>query len=153
MGIFKTIENTIYRKLLIFLTVIFLFGCKEPFEPDLPSVPQGYLVVEGFINAKGATEIKLSRTTPLDVKKTFKAELNASLKVEGDDNTSFSLTGLPNGRYLGTGFINPQRKYRLRIKTKDAKEYLSDFVSVKITPPIDSVSWEEDERGVQVYVD
>jgi hypothetical protein len=147
--------KTIFKALLILAssTAFVFIGCKEPFEPNLPSVPQGYLVVEGFINAKGATEIKLSRTTPLDVKKTFKAELNASLKVEGDDNTSFSLTALPNGRYSGTGFINPQRKYRLRIKTKDSKEYLSDFVSVKITPPIDSISWQEEEKGVQVYVD
>jgi len=153
MGIFKTMKNNLIIKLLVFLALIFLFSCKEPFEPDLPSVPQGYLVVEGFINAKGATEIKLSRTTPLDVKKTFKAELNANLKVEGDDNTSFSLTGLPNGKYSGTGFINPQRKYRLRIKTKDSKQYLSDFISVKITPPVDSISWQEEEKGVQVYVD
>jgi hypothetical protein len=137
---------------LIFILVL-LAGCKEPFEPNLSIVPQGYLVVEGFINAQGSTQIKLSRTTQLDQKKTFKAELNASLKIEGEDNTSFPLAGLPNGVYSGAGFINPQRKYRLRIKTKDSKEYLSDFVTVKITPPIDSVSWKEEEKGVQVYVD
>jgi hypothetical protein len=133
--------------------IFFLNGCKERFEPNLPVVPQGFLVVEGFINAQGPTQIKLSRTTPLDQKKTFKAELNASIKVEGDDNTSFLLTGLPNGMYSGNATINQLRKYRLRIKTKDSKEYLSDFVSVKITPPIDSVSWKEEENGVQIYAD
>ena len=152
MGIFKTIENTIYRKLLIFLTVIFLFGCKEPFEPNLPSVPQGFLVVEGFINAQGPTQIQLSRSTPMEQKKTFKAELNASVKIEGDDNTSFALSNMPGGLYTSNTLpINSNRKYRLRIKTKDAKEYLSDFVEVKITPAIDSVSWKEEEKGVQIY--
>ena len=132
--------------------IMFSFGCKEPFEPDLPSVPQGYLVVEGFINADGPTEIRLSRSTPIEQKKTFKAELNASIKIEGDDNSSFVLFNMPNGIYTSNTLpINSNRKYRLRIKTKDAKEYLSDFVEVKITPPIDSISWKEEDKGVQIY--
>lgn len=137
--------------ILFLILLLFFIGCKEPFEPNLPVVPQGYLVVEGFINAQGLTQIKLSRSTPLDQKKTFKAELNASLKIEGEDNTSFSLATLPNGLYTGTATIHPERKYRLRIKTKDSKEYLSDFVPVKITPPIDSISWKEEEDGVGIY--
>ena len=135
------------------LLFIFITGCKEPFEPNLPSVPQGYLVVEGFINAQGPTQIRLSRSNPIEEKKTFKAELNASIKIEGDDNSSFTLSNLPNGLYTSNTLpININRKYRLRIKTKDAREYLSEFVEVKITPPIDSVSWKEEEEGVQVYV-
>ena len=132
--------------------MVFFAGCKEPFEPNLPIVPQGSLVVEGFINAQGSTQIKLSRSLPLEQKKTFKAELNASIKIEGDDNTSFVLTGLANGVYTGTAGINPSQKYRLHIKTKDSKEYLSEFVSVKITPPIDSLGWEEGDQGVQVHI-
>ena len=134
------------------IVLVLLIGCKERFEPNLPIVPQGYLVVEGFINAQGPTQIKLSRTTQLDQKNIFKAELNAAIKIEGDDNSSFNLSALPGGLYSGTASINAQRRYRLRIRTKDSKEYLSDFVAVKITPPIDSVSWQEEDRGVQVYI-
>jgi hypothetical protein len=134
------------------VVAILLIQCKERFEPDLPVVPQGYLVVEGFINAQGVTQIRLSRTAPLNQKKTFKAELNASIKVEGDDNSAFSLSALPNGIYTSAASsLDPLRKYRLHIKTKDNKEYLSDFTAVKITPPIDSVSWEEEDKGVQIY--
>ena len=108
-----------------FILLLLFFGCKEPFEPNLPSISQGYLVVEGFINAQGATQIKLSRTTPLDQKKTFRAELNAQIKIEGDNNSSFTLSNLPNGTYVSnTLSLDASRKYRLRIKTKDAKEYL-----------------------------
>jgi hypothetical protein len=58
----------------------------------------------------------------------------------------------PNGLYTSNTLpINSSRKYRLRIKTKNAKEYLSDFVEVKITPAIDSISWKEEEKGVQIY--
>ncbi len=145
--------NKRWKYSVLALVAIIMIGCKERFEPNLPIVPQGYLVVEGFINAQGPTQIKLSRTTPLDQKKTFKAELNASIKIEGDDNSSFLLSAFANGVYSGNGTINALNKYRLRIRTKDSKEYLSDFVSVKITPPIDSVSWKEEKDGVQIYVD
>jgi hypothetical protein len=84
-----------FRYTTFALLVIFITGCKESFEPNLPSVPQGYLVVEGFINAQGPTQIRLSRSTPIEQKKTFKAELNASIKIEGDDNSSFTLSNLP----------------------------------------------------------
>ena len=152
MRVFKIIKIIIYKRLLVILTVVFLFGCKEPFEPNLPSVPQGYLIVEGFINAQGPTQIRLSRSTPMEQKKMFKAELNAMVKIEGDDNSTFSLSNLPNGLYTSpTRPINVNRKYRLHIKTKDSKEYLSDFVEVKITPTIDSISWKEEEKGVQIY--
>ena len=143
--------NRINSIVFLFLT-FFIFGCKERFEPNLPIVPQGYLVVEGFINAQGPTQIRLSRTTQLNQKNIFKTELNASIKVEGEDNSSFTLSAMAGGLYSGTASINTQRRYRLRIRTKDSKEYISDFVPVKITPPIDSVSWEEEERGVQVYI-
>ena len=66
---------------------LFVFSCKERFEPNLPLVPQGYLVIEGFINAQGPTQIQLSRTTLIDQKQSFKPELNADVKVENDNNS------------------------------------------------------------------
>ena len=62
----------------IIVLIILINACKERFEPNLPLVPQGYLVVEGFINAQGPTQIKLSRSTPIDQKKVSIAELNAT---------------------------------------------------------------------------
>jgi hypothetical protein len=135
----------------IFVSII-LIACKEPFEPDLPVVPQGYLVVEGFINAKGPTEIKLSRTVSLAQKRLLKPELNAFVRVEGEDNTAFNFLAAANGRYnLGTLPINPQKKYRLYVKTTNGSEYRSDYCSVKITPPIDSISWKEDQDRVTIF--
>jgi hypothetical protein len=137
---------------MYFFVSIILVACKEPFEPNLPVVPQGYLVVEGFINAKGPTEIKLSRTVSLDQKKLMKPELNAFVRVEGEDNTVFNFLAAANGRYtLGTLPINPQKKYRLYIKTPNGNEYRSDYCAVKITPPIDSVSWREEQDRVTIF--
>jgi hypothetical protein len=132
---------------------ISLTSCKERFEPNLPIVPQGYLVVDGYINAQGVTQIKLSRTTPLDQKKTLRPELNATLQIQGEDNSSYSFITSANGTYTSANnILNPSTRYRLRIRTKDNKEYLSDYTSVKITPPMDSVSWTKEKDGVQIYV-
>ena len=140
------------RYTYLILVVLLWVGCKEPFDADLPSVPQGYLVVEGFINAQGSTTIKLSRTTPVDQKKALKPEVNAQVKIEGDDNSSFSLLSTSAGNYVSSALtLSQARKYRLRIKTSNGKEYLSEFLPVKTTPPIDSISWEEDTKGVTIY--
>lgn len=48
--------------------------------------------------------------------------------------------------------LSASNKYRVRIKTGDGKEYLSDFVAVKTTPPIDSIGWKQNDDGVQLYV-
>jgi hypothetical protein len=144
------------RKLKYFnclIIAVLLIQCKERFEPNLPIVPQGYLVVDGFINAQGVTQIKLSRTTSLDQKKTQKPELNATLQIQGEDNSSYSFITSANGTYSSTSnTLNPSTRYRLRIKTKDNKEYLSDYASVKITPAMDSVSWAKENDGVRIYV-
>jgi hypothetical protein len=142
-----------YKLISFLFVVVILTSCKERFEPNLPSVSQGYLVVDGYINAQGVTQIKLSRTVPLGQKKVLKPELNATLQIQGEDNTSFPFTATSGGIYSSeANTLNPSSKYRLRIKTKDTKEYLSDYVEVKITPPIDSISWKEEDKGIQIYV-
>jgi len=143
-----------YYKLVSVLFVAMVSNsCKERFEPNLPIVPQGYLVVDGFINAQGVTQIRLSRTTPLDQKKTLKPELNATLQIQGEDNSSFSFITSANGTYSSaSNTLKPSTRYRLRIKTKDNKEYLSDYATVKITPPMDSISWVKENDGVRLYV-
>ena len=42
-------------------------------------------------------------------------------------------------------------KYRVRIKTSNGEEYLSDYVVVKNSPPIDSVGFVSKASGVQIY--
>lgn len=140
-------------KLLGYLVIVLFTGCKESFEPNLPALKQHHLVVEGFINANGPTKIKLSRTAPLSEKKTFLPELTARVWVEAENNsTPFIVPHTGAGLYAsGTLPINAAQKYRLRIKTADNKEYLSAFVPVKLTPAIDSISWKQENGGVQIY--
>jgi len=135
---------------LIFLLIT---GCKEEFNPPVKALQNNYLVVEGFINAQGSTNITLSRTIQLKDTSDVKAEQGASITIMSEDNSTISLFEDTAGHYQSDPVaLNKNQKYRLFIKTVEGKEYLSDYLSVKKTPPIDSVSWRSENNGVNIYV-
>ncbi|HEY0769379.1 MAG TPA: DUF4249 domain-containing protein, partial [Sphingobacteriaceae bacterium] len=80
-------------------------------------------------------------------------ELRALVSVESESNQRFILTEKDRGEYTVQVSLNPSEKYRLRVKTSKGSEYLSDFVSVKNTPPIDEITWEKNEKGLNIYID
>jgi len=139
---------------LIVIVFIAWFACKKPFTPDLGSSNNiHYLVIEGVIDGADSTFIRLSRTKKVDTFKTIIAEAGAIVTIESDANTSVPLTELKPGTYVAPPFqLDVAHKYRLRIKTIDAKEYVSDFVQVKNSPPIDSVDFNAQSSGATIYV-
>ena len=145
------------RRTIIFLyclVIIAAIGCKEPYEPRIISSSDSHLVVEGILNAgQGPTTISLSRTYKLDDTARIQYENNAQVIVEGKDNTARQLTMNGNGAYFSPGLnLTINQEYRLRIRTANGKEYLSDYVVARATPAIDSLEFEQNEKGVQVYV-
>lgn len=141
------------KKLLYCILILSVAGCKERYEAPVHLPVTGYLVVEGVINSVpgGATTITLSRTTKLDNRK-IQYELGAVVKVEGDDNSFFTLPEVTAGHYTSNSLnLSTAHKYRLNI-TSGGKQYLSDFVSVRNNPPIDSVSWKPENSGLQLYI-
>jgi len=130
------------------------FACKKPFFPSINGTDNNrFLVIEGFISGNDSTFIKLSRTKKVDTLKTVFPEAGAQVTVESDDNATFPLTEIRTGTYAAPALpIDVSHKYRLRVKTADNKEYLSDLVTVKNAPPIDSVGFKPLPAGVQVYV-
>jgi len=140
------------KKICCGLLVILIAGCKEKYQLPFTTPDTGYLVVEGVIDiGPNSTIIELSRTNKLSSTKKL-SEKGATVKVEGDDNSSFNLTEISTGRYAATLNLQSLKKYRLRIKTLTGKEYLSDFEAVKVTPPIDSIGWQAENNGVQLYI-
>lgn len=140
------------RKILYCCITILVIGCKEKYEPPVSSPATGYLVVEGYISANGPAEIHLSRTVPLDSIK-ITSESLAKVMVQGrDNNSSYTLTESTKGVYSNNLLnLNSSQQYRLYVKTKDGKEYASDYVNVKFAPFIDSISWTRENNGVQLY--
>lgn len=141
------------NKLILLVLVLLTAGCKEKFISPAPTVVTGYMVVEGVVNNEGlATNITLSRTTNLyDTSKKY--ETGATVTVEDSHNTSMLLTENSAGIYtIYNLHLDTTLKYRLAIKTSNNEEYLSDFVSVKKNPLIDSINWERDNNGVHIFI-
>jgi uncharacterized protein YneR len=137
---------------IAFSSILFIsIGCKEKYVLPVTPPRQGYLVVEGFINSNGPTNIRLSRSMQLSAGIPLN-ELSAIVRVEDQNNNIYPLTEKGNGLYSADHLpLNSNEKYRLYIKTAVNKEYISDFSPVRKTPPIDSIAWEQTD-GVQLYI-
>jgi Domain of unknown function (DUF4249) len=58
-----------------------------------------------------------------------------------------------NGEYAVDQMnLNVNQLYRIRITTTSGEQYVSDFVPVKPTPPIDSINWIRKDNGVNIFV-
>jgi hypothetical protein len=131
-----------------------LGGCLQPFQPPEVGGGRGFLVIDGFLNLDGDTTlIRLSRTQNLTDGEAPPAEERAQVSIEGDGGTSYRLTEGTGGRYLLLNAVpDAGQQYRLRIRTAGGQDYLSEYVPVKVTPPIDSVNWQVGSEGVQLYI-
>ncbi len=126
---------------MAFLGFMLLTGCKEQYLPKTDDINPNYLVIDGFINTGGdSTIFKVSRTFKLESKAVVAPERAAIVTVESDAGLSFKLPELPSkpGTYAVPALnLDQSKKYRLRVRTKDNKEYLSDFVESKVSPPVE----------------
>jgi hypothetical protein len=127
-------------------------ACKKPFEPAITAIDASYLVVEGVINSgNDSTFIKLSHTFKLDSTNS-KVEVGARVLIESDKNDTYTLNEIKPGKYFIFGLnLSTDRNYRLHIFTTDNKEYTSDYVENKITPPIDTITYKPTQSGLLFY--
>lgn len=141
------------KKLLYIL--ILTAGCKEEYNPPIKNGGYNYLVVEGNIVAgNDSTFIHLTRTIPVADTSNVQPETNATVKVESENGEVYQLMQENNGIYFAPPLpVDLNENYRIHIVTANGKEYASDYVPVKQTPPIDSVSWKFNETdGIDIYV-
>ena len=112
--------------------------------------------MEGFINTgNDSTVIKISRSVKLTDKITNNPVLNATVTVEGEQGGVYPLYDISNnGHYNSVNGLNlpASQRYRLKIASAEGGQYLSDFVEVKPTPPIDSIGYNIKDTTVNLYV-
>lgn len=121
----------------------------------MSSTGKSYLVVEGVINLSvDSTVIKISRTVKLNDSTVLNPVLGATVTVEGEKQYVSYLADLNNNGHYWTYDINlpTDQRYRLRIVTPEGTQYLSDYITAKLTPPIDSVGYTVKDSSVNVYV-
>jgi hypothetical protein len=141
----------------IFFVVAFIcliWACKKPYSPNIVNSPNSYLVVEGVINSgNDSTIIKLSKTVNISGNVNSALVNGATVTVETEGGASYNLLPVGSGYYVTTGLnLDVTKKYRLHIGTADSKEYASDYVPVKSTPPVDSIGFVIKNNQVQLYV-
>jgi hypothetical protein len=141
------------NKLFILFVLLFVAGCKDKYDIQLKDTDKSLLVVEGVLAAgQDSSFIMLSQTIKVNDKINFKPVLKANLIVEEKNGRTFSLKELGNGRYANSPLgLLIGSDYRLRIRTADNKEYLSDYVAAKQTPAIDSITWKKEIDGLVIY--
>jgi hypothetical protein len=130
-----------------------MMACQKPFLPSVTTTNANILVIEGLINPADSTIVNLSRTVAIANKTTKSPETKAVVTIENAKSTVYTLSETTKGTYVTPALVlDNTKQYRLRIKTSNGKTYLSDFVDVKLTPPIDSIGYTISSTGLQLYV-
>lgn len=138
----------------LFLALL-LISCKEKYEPPIITSNLDYLVVDGFLNnSADTTTLRLSRTKKLSDGIDYTGESDALIQLEdGNGHVIHTFQQSGNGYYFVPGMsLDLNSKYRLKINTVNGKQYVSDEITVKDTPPIDSISWQKEPRELIISV-
>ncbi|WP_375435898.1 DUF4249 domain-containing protein [uncultured Hymenobacter sp.] len=121
--------------------------------PEAINADTNFLVVDGFINSNGITTINLSRTYNISSAAAAPKEAKATVYLEEENGVRNVLRESSQGTYTSAPLrLNPTKRYRLFISATGGKDYASDFVIVKTTPPIDNVAWQAVPTGLNIYV-
>jgi len=138
----------------LFPSLLVLVSCVAPYEPDLRADTFDILVVDGFINStNNSATVRLSKAVPLSEDVQPSQDIVATVNIEDDGGTTFTLTNQGLGYYsLENIALDASKKYRLHVYSQSDHEYISDFIELNSTPPIDSVVWKPDDGGISIYV-
>src|SRR5258708_4020643 len=138
----------------IFFLLLLISSCRDPYQPPVIAGQSNLLVVDGFLDGGDSScMVVLSRSQNLSDSEEPLMEKNANVQLEDDAGNRYSLLEISGGNYsLSNLNVDLQKRYRLSIKTESGNSYLSDYVEIKRTPPIDSVTWKATNQGIQFYV-
>lgn len=143
-------KNKIFHIILILIIGI-LQSCRDPFEPDLSPQSVDFLVVEGYIEVSGESQITLGRTSPINSIASPIQEEGAKVFLSDNLNLwDFEEKG--NGRYTLNGNFDPTKEYTLSIWLKNGKQYTSAPMTPIISPEIEELAFVQDNDGVEIYI-
>jgi hypothetical protein len=127
-------------------------GCVEPYTPPASKAIPDILVVDGFLNSTdGSVNVSLSKALALTDPSAPPPVENATIYLEDSDDNRLELNYQTNGKYSLEGVaVDNSLQYRLHIITQSNKEYVSEFITLKPTPEIDSITWAAKDDGVEI---
>lgn len=152
----------VINKHSIILIFIGLFGCLDPFIPDIPNSQQDFLVVDGIITDRaGPYTVKILKSSSLNEENEYASGLVVS--IEEKDGTTEILVESSAGVYQTNNLQGEAGKsYRLNINYQ-GQQYQSTWETIYASPAMDSIYFqaetrgtadkETDQNGVQFFVD
>jgi hypothetical protein len=133
--------------------IVLVSACRKPFEaPENPDAGT-ILVVEGGLAVGDSADNKifLSRLQPLDDTVVSRRESGATISVISKTGASWVIPEVAVGEYRALNNIPAANDHKLRIVTKSGRKYETPFLKTVNTPPIDSVTWQE-QQNVDIFV-
>ena len=139
---------------VVLIAILFFAGCKDPYFPPVNSAKEHYLVVDGYINSDGITNIKLSRTRTISKGDTavYINETGAQVSIEDNYGNMYPLYDYGDGNYSAAYTLNADYFYRLHITTSGSKQYVSTFIPCKNSPAIDEIGYKFKDGNVQLFL-
>ncbi len=135
----------------LILLILLVGGCKDPFVPPASSDPQGYMAVDGYINASDSSAtVMLTHAINLS-SQSFPTIDDALVFVEDENGISYQIPYDSNGIYGQKRIpFDLTKKYRLKIELSNQKRYSSEFEAISQVPSIDSLWWEPVKEGISI---
>lgn len=131
----------------LIILIVFLFGCLESFEPDIPDNDQGFIVIDGVITDQpGPYSIIISKSSGLDGENEPVTGIT-DIFIQVESGESEQLMESMEGIYL-TDLLQGEvgGSYRLNF-TYDDQQYQSTWETILPSPVIGRVYFEEEARG------
>lgn len=132
--------------------MIALMGCVEVYQPPEIESAENLLVVDGFVNGTdGTAVVKLTRSQNVLSEETPTSESGASVTLEEEGGGTYQLFEYDPGIYIANGLaLQSTSKYKLHIQTFGGRQFESDQIELRNTPPIDSITWRIGNFGLEI---
>lgn len=136
------------RYLLCVGLAVMMWACVEPFEPEVRAYEET-LVVDGLLtDSDQPAVVSLSRSFAFD-EESAQAVFGASVQIEEEGGNTIELMERDSGLYVS----DPDqfrgqagKRYRLLLRLRDQSHYESDWELLKPAPPVEEISWVEEEQ-------
>lgn len=136
----------------LILALLMVFSCRDPFEPELRDIPTEVLVVEGYIEVDGESEIRLSKTVPVRSTQSSPAIIGAKLSLLDSNNGRWEFVEKEEGVYSLIGNFSPFENYHLQIELPGAKIYRTENLQPIVSPEIEELGFIRDQNRVEIFV-
>jgi hypothetical protein len=146
----------------IFIVFLLILSCRKLYDPPAIKGNNHYLAVDGYIHTGMNVSSTYTLTRSLNLNDSIPKipELNALVTIQCSDGNDYILYDTAGtGDYVSSLLnLDSTLNYQLSIVTNDGNKYISDIVTPKSAPPIDSLTWNlvidpvSLQQAVMIYV-